>query len=159
MSKECEKYEDLIEAFVAGELDELTTAEVKEHIDRCSSCRRKYEIAVKIEKFLTPEEAVVPPGFARAVASKIASEASRRIPQYAPPEWSILAGWFIALVGVLLGALQLFHPSAFEIAKKIIQPLLSNPIWFVAGIVLLLGGMVSAAVSAVLGFMLLRKTA
>ncbi len=129
MAKLCDKYDELIELLVAGELDENTAAGVMAHIEHCPVCREKYEAALAVERFLTPSDRVVPPGFARAVASTISARArSRPVPSYVLPEWSLVFGWILIVLGGLYGIVAAFKPEIFSLARTVLFSIAAKPV-------------------------------
>jgi len=63
----CEKYTDLIEKYLSADIEETELDELKDHIKKCESCRKKY-------KQLSSLEEIVKESFSSATTAKQASE-------------------------------------------------------------------------------------
>jgi len=48
----CEKYTELIETYLSGEIQDTELDELKDHIGQCASCRKKYEQLGKLEEIV-----------------------------------------------------------------------------------------------------------
>lgn len=69
--KSCGEYEELISAFLDGELSEAERAETAEHLASCPACQRYFDDLVAIHDALDQGEVPVPEGFAGAVMDRV----------------------------------------------------------------------------------------
>jgi anti-sigma factor RsiW len=49
---ECDRCEQLLQAFLDRQLDEWERAEAEEHLERCSYCRRRYVFEEKLRVYV-----------------------------------------------------------------------------------------------------------
>lgn len=57
----CKRYEELLPALAAGELDARSASDVQGHVDVCDACRESLAIFTRLEQALVMRREVVPP--------------------------------------------------------------------------------------------------
>jgi hypothetical protein len=98
MSKECKKYNELIDLYIEGSLfgDELSGFE--DHISSCPDCKKELDAALLIEQALTIESVVLPPGFSQSIAENLFEKTRVSVPSYSTFDLS----WFAITFSFLL---------------------------------------------------------
>ena len=154
---ECTKYENLLTALAAGELDEQTASDVRAHIQSCPACAKQFRTAEIIEKALTPCVREVPLGFAKSVALRITDIAQKQtVPSYGRVDLWWFAPYAAALVVIAGIAWHIFKPTIPSYTQWM-PKLIGNPWALLALFAVLLGATVSAASVAVAGYVVKRN--
>jgi len=151
MNDECKKYDDSIESYILGELPDELMKEIDEHIETCNDCRMKVATAKFIEKSLTPQLHIPPPGFARAVALNISDIAqSKKVPAYGRLDVWWLAPWIAGISMAFFILFKLFAPSIPSITQ-LAPKIIANPLTLLAIITILLMLITSTISVAIIG--------
>jgi anti-sigma factor RsiW len=82
----CEHYQELVSALADGSLDAAGIGELQDHLGRCDECRLFMSRIYRTRDLLRAEEAreesfAVAPGFAAAVAARVANEKIFPVPE------------------------------------------------------------------------------
>jgi predicted anti-sigma-YlaC factor YlaD len=68
---ECQKVREQLSAWLDAELDEVASAAVAEHLDRCEACRREWRQLTALESALANLAIPAPPGLAEKVLARV----------------------------------------------------------------------------------------
>ena len=74
----CEKYPEMISAYIDGELSEEEKAELEAHLNICEDCRSAFEIYREISEGIALDLEEPPEDFADNVMSRIAAEEGKK---------------------------------------------------------------------------------
>lgn len=104
--RSCKEFEELISAFLDGELPAAQRAELTGHLSGCPVCQKYFDDLVAIQEALDQEEVPVPEGFSQRVMERV-----RATPQALPekkaapsPRWRRWAAVAACCALVLAGA-------------------------------------------------------
>lgn len=138
ISMDCIRIEQLISAYLDGELTPSEAGAVRSHLDACAICRREYENMAELSDALKQVTNVVlqaPAGFKDAIMLQIANDEKlvvssnkfRRFNQ----SWKQLAAGVAAALLLVFGAVNINFTPWVQIAKnepvvKTVQPSLTS---------------------------------
>jgi anti-sigma factor RsiW len=103
----CHEVQDLLSAWLDGELPEAVGADLTDHVARCETCRREWLQLRALDAALDNLAAPVPPGLAEKVTARM-----RRPPRR--PGWQSAALAACLVLGIVLGGslARSFHGTA-----------------------------------------------
>jgi hypothetical protein len=122
---DCRKIEPLISPYLDGELMQVETAEVKNHLASCARCSQEYELMLQIAGALQTAAAIditAPAGFAASLMERINNEekvvslpARRR---WLHDHWRQTAAGVAAAIMVTWGSLSLTSGPILQVAEN-----------------------------------------
>jgi anti-sigma factor RsiW len=103
----CHEVQDLLSAWLDGELPEAVGADLTDHVARCETCRREWLQLRALDAALDNLAAPVPPGLEEKVTARM-----RRPPRR--PGWQSAALAACLVLGIVLGGslARSFHGTA-----------------------------------------------
>ena len=117
----CKKNQILIEKYITGDIKDTELAELKDHTDRCASCRERFEQVGRLEGVIKSafSSSAIPAGQASdSILSKLPATRPATAPTMLPYKQMAIAASIFLAVGLLLG----FSLAMFATAGRVVVP-------------------------------------